>query len=98
MFFDASAVLGFIEELPDDLAEVALDIETFVPGRVGSRPSSKATPKKGSALDWQVARIRLISLTVADRDPVVIDLGVDPDPETPIRRAVAALLDSVARG
>ena len=49
----------------------------------------KGDPKKGTALDWQVARIRLISLTVAGAEPVVIDLGIDPDPETPIRRAVS---------
>ena len=105
VFFDASAVLDLIERLPDDLPRIALDIETFVPGEdARNHTPKKNEDRQGSALDWQAARIRLISLTVADhdptvtdRDPVVIDLGTDLDATVPIRLAVERLLNRLSR-
>jgi DNA polymerase I-like protein with 3'-5' exonuclease and polymerase domains len=91
-------ILGFIEGLPDNLTKIALDIETFVPGEEArDRKSRKKEGRKGSALDWQVARIRLVSLTTPDSGTVVIDLGAEREISTPLWLAVRALLTRIQR-
>ena len=86
-------LFSYLNALPTDLAQIALDIETFVPGEEArTRKPKKSDPRKGSALDWQSARIRLISLTVPDSSSVVIDLGPDPEANNELRDAVGVLL------
>ena len=73
---------------------IALDLETWAPP--GAKTERKflrkgKTKKPCPALDWQVARMRLISLCTPDSDqPVVIDLGVKPS--LGMRIAIAGLL------
>jgi DNA polymerase I-like protein with 3'-5' exonuclease and polymerase domains len=52
----------------------------------------KNEPRKGTALDWQTARIRLISLTIPELGTHVIDLGPEPDAGQELRHAVRLLL------
>jgi putative DNA primase/helicase len=94
IFSDATALTEFTQALPSDLSQIGLDIETFVPGKEARAGGPKKSESRlGTSLDWQVARIRLLSLSIPNRTPVVIDLRADPDPSTPIRIAVGVLLE-----
>ena len=60
-----SAYFSYLDALQGNVPWAALDLETFVPGdEARGRKSKKNEPRKGTALDLQVARIRLVSLTV----------------------------------
>jgi DNA polymerase I-like protein with 3'-5' exonuclease and polymerase domains len=86
-------LFSYLDALPGNLSRVALDIETFVPGDEARRKKPlKNEPRKGTALDWQAAYIRLISLTTPDQNTVVIDLGPNPKANLELRQAVEVLL------
>jgi DNA polymerase-1 len=94
VFSDPSALDLFIRNLPSDLSRVGLDIETYVPGKEArGRKPKKDESRLGTALDWQVARIRLLSLAVPGQGSVVIDLGSDNEASAELRLAVAVLLE-----
>jgi DNA polymerase I-like protein with 3'-5' exonuclease and polymerase domains len=89
----SEGLLAYLDALPSNLTRVALDIETFLPGdEARGRCPKKNEPRTGTALDWQVARIRLISLTIPERGTHVIDLGPEPDADPQLRHAVRLLL------
>jgi DNA polymerase I-like protein with 3'-5' exonuclease and polymerase domains len=89
----SEGLLSYLDALPGNLPWVALDLETFVPGdEARGRKPKKNEPRKGTALDWQVARIRLVSVTVPDLGTAVIDLGPDPDANRELRQALRLLL------
>src|SRR5262249_34252936 len=84
----------FIRFLPSDLSRIGLDIETFVPEKEAQgRKPKNGESRLGTALDWQAARIRLLSIAFPDHGNVVIDLGTDPESSTAIRLAVEVLLE-----
>jgi putative DNA primase/helicase len=91
---EAEALTEFIRDLPSELAEVGLDIETYVPGKA-AHSVRKDGARLGTALDWQAARIRLISLAIPLRGVVLIDLGTNL--QSPMRFAVELLLEWLAR-
>ena len=58
----------------------------------GGKEQKKKEEREGTALDWKVARIRLISLTIPAGGTFVIDLGSDPSANQELRDEVRRLL------
>jgi 3'-5' exonuclease len=88
-------VLSYLDVLLVTALLIGLDIETYVPGCT-TKPHrlAKGETRKGTPLEWQAARIRLISLSVPGHDALnaVVDLGLDIDAKPDMRHAVLLLL------